>query len=104
MHSKTLSASENYSLSNGTDGIVSTVVLGLVFTLSGSVTIKGRPWGSTATPAAIAYRTFAAPDTPVTTAITADALIQIDAAGIEVFADYTRTTGSLVLEYNLVLG
>jgi hypothetical protein len=61
---------------------------------SGSITVKGRVSGSTATPVAIPYRKrflngAVADDTFVSTAITTDSLIEVNATGIDVVLDCT---------------
>lgn len=104
MQSKSLTATAAQSLGNGLDGPVSTVALAISFVGgAGSVTIKARVWGSSATAVAIAY-TDLTTGALSTAAITAYALLQVEAAGLELFADYTRTGGSCLLEWNPLVG
>lgn len=83
-------------------GVATKVIQLTSSSFSGSVTVKGRVAGSGATPVAIPYikrylNGAVADDSKVSTAITTDSLIEVDAAGIDVVLDCTAyTSGSLV--------
>lgn len=80
------------------DTAAATLTLQIVGTgWTGTLTVKGRALGSGAAAAAIAYRTAAAPGTPVTTGITADALIFVDTPGLEVVLDHAWDAGSVTV-------
>lgn len=84
-------------------GVATKVVQLTSSSFVGSVTVKGRVAGSSATPVAIEYikrylNGVVADGSKVSTAITTDSLIEVDSAGIDVVLDCTSfTSGSLAV-------
>lgn len=91
---------------------VATKVIQLVGTtpVGFSITVKGRVAGTANTPVAIAYRKrylngAVGDETNVSTAITTDSLIEVNAAGIDVVLDCTAaTSGSFAVSTKDVNG
>jgi hypothetical protein len=104
----TLSASETLYIGNGSDRNVATAVVQIVGSgWTGSIEVKGRVTGSglaTADLETIAYKTFAAPGSFATAALTADSLIAIPMDGIDAYLDYTHTAGSVTIYLALLDG
>lgn len=90
---------QGYILGDGAKYKVSTKVIQLVGTspVGFSITVKGRITGTTITPVAIPYRKrylngAVGDDTFVSTAITTDSLIEVNADGIDIVLDVTAAT------------
>lgn len=92
-----------YVLGDGAKYKVSTKVIQLVSSaFSGSIAVKGRVTGTANTPVAIPYRKrylngAVGDDTFVSTAITTDSLIEVNADGIDVILDVTYTSGTMAV-------
>lgn len=92
----------NYLIGNAAEGVVGRFLLHIVAAgggWSGSVTVKGRAKGSGAAFLAIPYKRryvggAVSDDTTVSAAITGTAIIDVDAAGLDVSLEYTHTSGS----------
>jgi hypothetical protein len=107
----TINAADDYILRAPIHGNVCRWAIGLVSaSFSGSITIKGRPAGSSGAFAAIPYIKLhlngsVGDGTVVSTAITGTSLIQVDATGLDIDVDCTSfTSGSMGLFASPVVG
>lgn len=110
-HTQTVVADTVVSLGNTGTANVGTIVLqGTDTGWSGTVIIKGKVKGGVGTAVPIPYKrrsliAAASDDTIVSATITDTAfLIAIDASGLDVYADCTRSAGTLVLEWVTLAG
>lgn len=106
----TVNSTDNYVLGNAAEGVVGSVAVQITVpsAWSGSIVVKGRVKGSGSW-VPIPYRRrnlggTVSDDTVVSAAITAAALIFVDAAGLDVSLDNTHTSGAAVVYFAPVQG
>lgn len=91
---------QDVALGDAGNGEVTTKVIHWVpGTLVGSVIITARVTGTSATPRQIPYKKrylngAVADDSTVTTPITGESIIEVNAAGLEITFSYTHTSGA----------
>lgn len=104
MISKTISTTAVFELGNVSDGHVGKWAIA-IDSVSGSqsIVVKGRLRGTSLDYAAIAYIDYADGNTK-TAALAADALIRVEASGLDVELDVTVTSGSVVIYATPIIG